>query len=146
MRTGFWENNLCRSKKTIKKNALIFSPLVYSIPSQSGSFLLHAYAGKYQQKSEAGIVGNKHMQGAFPLNYLFGVYREEGKSLVWEWVPPLFMYRHSKHKELFKWQIFFVLNPLNASLNKIQEVLLLREQTSYFDGMHGYLLAPIVEK
>ncbi len=133
-------------KKNDKKNALIFSPLVYSIPSQSGSFLLHAYAGKYQQKSEAGIRGNKHKQGAFPLNYLFGVYREEGKSLVWEWVPPLFMYRHSKHKEPFKWQIFFVLNFLGMGENEIKEALLLIDQTSYFDGMHGYLLAPIVEK
>jgi hypothetical protein len=133
-------------KKNDKKNALIFSPLVYSIPSQSGSFLLHAYAGKYQQKSEAGIRGNKHKQGAFPLNYLFGVYREEGKSLVWEWVPPFFMYRHSKHKEPFKWRITFMLIPLNAGLNKIQQALVLKDETSYFDGIHGYLLAPIVEQ
>ena len=132
-------------KKTDKKNALIFSPLTYRIPSQSGSFVLYAYAGKYQQKSEAGILGNKQKR-AFPLNYYFGVYREEEKNLVWERVHPFFMFRHSKHKEPFKWQIFFVLNPLNASLNKIQEALLLIEQTSYFDGMHGYLLAPIVEK
>jgi hypothetical protein len=134
-----------RVDKTIKGDRLIFSPLTYRIPSQSGSFVLYAYAGKYQQKSEAGISGTKQ-KSAFPLNYLFGVYREEGKNLAWEWIHPFFMFRHSKHKELFKWQIFFVLNPLNASLNKIQEVLLLREQTSYFDGIHGYLLAPIVEK
>ena len=134
-------------KKNYKKNALIFSPLVYSIPSQSGSFVLYAYAGKYQQKSVAALLGGEtKIYRAFSLNYLFGVYREEGKNLAWEWIHPFFMLRHSKHKELFKWQIFFVLNPLNAGLNKIQETLLLREQTSYFDGMHGYLLAPIVEK
>ena len=133
-------------KKNYKKNVLIHSPLVYSIPSQDENFLFYAYAEKYQQKSQAGILGNKHNQGAFPLNYLFGVYREEGKNLAWEWIHPFFMFRHSKHKEPFKWQIFFVLNPLNASLNKVQEALLLREQTSYFDGMHGYLLAPIVEQ
>ena len=132
-------------KKNYKTNALIFSPLTYRIPSQSGSFVLYAYAGKYQQKSEAGILGNKEKR-VFPLNYYFGVYREEEKNLVWERVHPFFMFRHSKHKELFKWRIFFVLYPLNASLHKIQEALLLREQTSYFDGMHGYLLAPIVEK
>jgi len=132
-------------KKNYKTNALIFSPLTYRIPSQSGSFVLYAYAGKYQQKSEAGIFGNKQKR-VFPLNSYFGVYREEGKSLVWEWVPPLFMYRHSKHKEPFKWQIFFVLNFLGMGENEIKEALLLIDQTSYFDGMHGYLLAPIVEK
>ncbi|MCS5621961.1 MAG: hypothetical protein NZ656_08420, partial [Nitrospinaceae bacterium] len=133
-------------KKNYKKNALIFSPLVYSIPSQGGSFVLYAYAGKYQQKSEAGILGNKHNQGAFPLNYLFGVYREEGNNLAWERIHPFFMFRHSKHKESFKWRITFMLIPLNASLNKIQQALVLKDETSYFDGIHGYLLAPIVEK
>jgi hypothetical protein len=133
-------------KKNHKKNALIHSPLVYSIPSQDENFLFYAYAEKYQQKSQAGILGNKHNQGAFPLNYLFGVYREEGKNLVWERVHPFFMFRHSKHKESFKWRITFMLIPLNASLNKIQQALVLKDETSYFDGIHGYLLAPIVEK
>ena len=132
--------------KTTEEDRLIAAPLVYSIPSQSGSFVLYAYAGKYQQKSEAGISGNKHKQGAFPLNYLFGVYREEEKDLAWEWVHPFFMFRHSKHKESFKWRISFMLIPLNASVNKIQQALLLKDETSYFDGIHGYLLAPIVEK
>ena len=133
-------------KKNYKKDALIMSPLVYSFPSQDGNFLFYAYAEKYQQKSQAGILGNKHNQGAFPLNYLFGVYREEGKNLVWERVHPFFMFRHSKHKESFKWRITFMLIPLNASLNKIQQALVLKDETSYFDGIHGYLLAPIVEK
>jgi len=133
-------------KKTIKKNALILSPFVYSFPSQNGNFLFYAYAEKYQQKSQAGILGNKHNQGAFPLNYLFGVYREEEKGLAWEWIRPFFMLRHSKHKEPFKWRISFMLIPLNSRLNKIQQALLLKDETSYFDGIHGYLLAPIVEK
>ena len=134
-----------RVDKTIKGNRLIFSPLTYRIPSQSGSFVLYAYARKYQQKSEAGILGNKQKH-AFPLNYYFGVYREEEKNLVWERVHPFFMFRHSKHKEPFKWHIIFMLIPLNDGLNEIKQALILREQTSYFDGMHGYLLAPIVEK
>jgi len=134
-----------RVDKTIKGNRLIFSPLTYRIPSQSGSFVLYAYARKYQQKSEAGILGNKQKH-AFPLNYYFGVYREEGKNLVWEWVHPFFMFRHSKHKEPFKWHIIFKMIPLNDGLNEIKQALILREQSSYFDGIHGYLLAPIVEK
>ena len=133
-------------KKTIKKNALILSPFVYSFPSQDGSFLLHAYAEKYLQKSRAGILGNKLNQGAFPLNYLFGVYREEGNNLAWERVSPFFMFLHSKHKESFKWRITFMLIPLNTGLNEIQQALVIKDETSYFDGIHGYLLAPIVEK
>ena len=129
-------------KKNYKKNALIHSPLVYSIPSQDENFLFYAYAEKYQQKSQAGILGNKHNQGAFPLNYLFGVYREEEKDLAWEWIHPFFMFHHSKHKESFKWRISFMLIPLNSRLNKIQQALLLKDETSYFDGIHGYLLAP----
>ena len=31
-------------------------------------------------------------------------------------------------------------------VNKIQQALMLKDETSYFDGIHGYLLAPIVEQ
>ena len=133
-------------KKNYKENTLILSSLVYSFPSQGGNFLLHAYAEKYPQKSRAGILGNKKNPGAFPLNYLFGVYREEGNNLAWERIHPFFMFRHSKHKEPFKWRITYMLIPLSAGLNKIQQALMLKDETSYFDGIHGYLLAPIVEQ
>ena len=133
-------------KKNYKKNALIISPLVYNLPSQNGSFIFYAYAEKYQQKSQAGIISNKQNQRAFPLNYLFGVYREEGKNLTWKWIHPYYMFLHSKHKEFFKWRLTFMLIPLDARSNKIRQAFLLKDETSYFDGMHGHLLAPIVEK
>jgi hypothetical protein len=135
-----------RVDKTIKGNRIIFSPFTHRISSTGRGFILHGFAGKYKQRSKAGILGNKPKQRPFPLNYYFGVYREEGENLVWEWVPPFFMFRHSKDKESFKWHIIFMLIPLNDGLNEIKQALILREQTSYFDGMHGYLLAPIVEK
>ena len=133
-------------KKNYKENTLILSSLVYSFPSQGGNFLLHAYAEKYPQKSRAGILGNKKNPGAFPLNYLFGVYREEENNLAWERIHPFFMFRHSKDKKSFKWRITFMLIPLSAGVNKIQQALMLKDETSYFDGIHGYLLTPIVEQ
>ena len=135
-----------RVDKTIKGNRIIFSPFTHRISSTGRGFILHGFAGKYKQRSKAGILGNKPKQRPFPLNYYFGVYREEGENLVWEWVPPFFMFRHSKDKESFKWQINLTLIKLDTDLNKIREAFVLREQISYFDGIHGYLLAPIVEK
>ena len=132
--------------KTMEENALIYSPLTYQISSQDGSFILYAEAGKYHQKSEATLFSVRKSLPGVRLNYLFGVYREEGEGLAWERIHPFFMFRRSKHKEPFKWQIIFTLIPLNASLNKIQQALVLKDETSYFDGIHGYLLAPIVEK
>jgi len=136
-----------RVDKTIKGDRLIFSPFTHRIPSTGRSFILHGFAGKYQQRSKAGIVGTKPKQRPFPLNYYFGVYREEGENLTWEWIHPFFMLNFSKHhKETFKWHIIFMLIPLKDGLNEIKEALISREQSSYFDGIHGYLLAPIVEK
>ena len=132
--------------KTMEENALIYSPLTYQISSQDGSFILYAEAGKYHQKSEATLFSVRKSLPGVRLNYLFGVYREEGEGLAWERIHPFFMFRRSKHKEPFKWQIIFTLIPLNASLNKIQQALVLKDETSYFDGIHGCLLAPIVEK
>tara|TARA_B100000678_G_C18062459_1_gene443244 strand:- start:150 stop:725 length:576 start_codon:yes stop_codon:yes gene_type:complete len=131
--------------KTIGENALIYSALTYQISSQDGSFILYAEAGKYHQKSEATLFSVRKSLPGVRLNYLFGVYREEGEGLAWERIHPFFMFRRSRHKEPFKWQINFTLIPLSKGRNKIQEAFILREQTSHFDGIHGHLLAPIVE-
>jgi hypothetical protein len=131
--------------KAMKGETLMVSPFSRRISSADGRFILYGYAGKYKQKSKAGILGNKLKQRPFPLNYYFGVYREEGKNLVWESIHPFFMFRH-KHKEPFKWHIIFMLIPLNDGLNEIRQALFIREQSSYFDGLQGYLLTPIVEQ
>ena len=101
----------------------------------------------YNQKSGAGLYTTKESKQGFPLNYLFGIYREEGKNLAREWIHPTFMVfpPKSKHKEAFKWHLIFMLIPLNSGTEQIQQALFLREPTSYFDGMQGYLLTPIVE-
>ena len=131
--------------KTMKEDALVVAPLGYSIPAKRGSFILHAHARKYRQESKAGIVGLKQNQRAFELNYYFGVYREEGETLVWEWIHPVFLILPKPNKEHFIWHLIFMLIPLNTGLNEFQQSLLIREQTSYFDGMQGYLLTPMVE-
>jgi len=112
------------------------------ITTEDRSFILYGYAGKYQQKSKAGLLV-KGDQQAFPLNHFFGIYQEDKDDLVWQWIHPFFFFRHPKHEEHFKWQIIFMLFPLNAGLNEIQESLFLREEISYFDGFQGYLLAPM---
>jgi len=131
-------------KKNMQEDALVYSPSTKHISSQDISFILYGYAGKYQQKSKAGLLV-KGDQQAFPLNHLFGVYQENKDDLAWKSIHPFFFFRHLKHEEHFKWQIIFMLLPLNAGLTEIQESLFLREEISYFDGFQGYLLTPIVE-
>ena len=112
------------------------------ITTEDRSFILYGYAGKYQQKSKAGLLV-KGDQQAFSLNHFFGIYQEDKDDLVWQWIHPFFFFRHPKHEEHFKWHIIFMLFPLNAGLNEIQEALFLREEISYFDGFQGYLLPPM---
>jgi hypothetical protein len=130
--------------KNMQEDALIYSPSINHISSQGISFILYGYAGKYQQKSKAGLLV-KGDQQAFSLNHLFGVYQENKDDLAWKSIHPFFFFRHPKHEEHFKWQIIFTLLPLNAGLTEIQESLFLREEISYFDGFQGYLLTSIVE-
>ena len=126
----------------MQEDALIYSPSINHIASQDISFILYGYAGKYQQKSKAGLLV-KGDQQAFLLNHLFGVYQENKDDLAWKSIHPFFFFRHPKHEEHFKWQIIFMLFPLNAGLNEIRESLFLREEISYFDGFQGYLLTPM---
>jgi hypothetical protein len=131
--------------KTIEKDTVIYSPLAHQINSPSGSFILYADTGKYQQKSQAAIYPiNKNVHRTY-LNNFFGIYREEGETLSWERINPFWMFQQSKHKGFFKWQINLTLIKLDTDLNTIREAFVLREPISYFDGIHGYLLTPMSE-
>ncbi len=87
---------------------------------------------------------NENLQ-SFPLNHFFGVYWEDRGNLVWERTHPHLLFRPSRHGEPFKWEIFFTLTRLKPGWNKVSEKFHLFDQVSYFNGIHGYLLNPIVE-
>jgi hypothetical protein len=129
--------------KAMKKNPLITTPLAFRIPSQGKSFIFYASANKRHQKSVVAL-SNAHLQ-TFPLNLLFGGYREDRGNLVWERTHPHFLFRHSRLKEPFIWEICFTLTRLKKGWNEVSERFFLIDQVSYFNGIHGYLLQPIVE-
>jgi hypothetical protein len=132
--------------KTMQESALIPTPLTYSIPSQGNSFILYASAKKLHQTSGVGLYSNNETLQSFPLNNFYGVYIENRGNPVWEQTHPHFLYRYSTNKEPFKWKIFFSLTRLKKGWNKISEKFHLFDQVSYFNGIHGYLLNPIIEK
>jgi len=131
--------------KTIEKDTVIHSPLAHQINSPSGSFILYADAGKYRQKSQAALYPINTNLHRIYLNNFFGVYREERGTLAWERIDPFWMFKQSKYKGFFKWQINLTLIKLDTDPNIIREAFVLREPISYFDGIHGYLLTPMVE-
>ena len=59
--------------------------------------------------------------------------------------PSTFPVSTFRHKEPFKWEIYFTLTRLKQGWNEVSEKFLLFDQVSYFNGIHGYLLNPIVE-
>jgi hypothetical protein len=131
--------------KTMKDSALIPTPLTYRIPSQGRSFIFYASAKKQHQMSGVGLYSTNKTLKSFPLNHFFGIYGEDRGNLVWERTHPLFLYRHSIHKQPFKWQIFFSLTRLKKGWNEVSEKFHLFDPVSYFNGIHGYLLNPIEE-
>jgi len=132
--------------KTMKETPLITTPLTYRISSQGKSFIFYASAKKRYQMSGVGLYSHNAYLQTFPLNHLFGVYREDRENLVWERTHPHYLFRHSRIKEPFKWEIYFTLTRLKKGWNKVSERFYLIDQVSYFNGIHGYLLNPIVEK
>ena len=132
-----WQIN----KKT-QKDELIGSPFASQVSLKDKSFILYGYAEKYRQESRAGLLLERDPQ-VFSLNQVFGVYKENKDDLVWERIHPFFFSRDHNPVGHFKWHIIFMLFPLNAGINKIQEALFLREEVSYFDGFQSYLLTPL---
>jgi hypothetical protein len=129
--------------KTMKETLEINTPLAYRIPSQGKSFIFYASANKRHQMSGV-ILSNPDLQ-AFPLNSLFGAYRKDRGNLVWERTHPHLLFRHSRLKESFIWEIYFTLTHLKQGLNEVSERFYLIDQVSYFSDIHGYLLNPIAE-
>ncbi len=132
-----WQIN----KKT-QEDELIGSPFANQISLKDKSFILYGYAEKYRQESRAGLL-LKLEQPVFSLNQAFGVYQENNDDLVWKRIHPFFFFRDHNPVGHFEWHIIFMLFPLNAGLNEIQEALFLREKVSYFDGFQSYLLTPL---
>jgi hypothetical protein len=130
--------------KIVKKDLLIAAPLTYRIPSQGNSFIFYASANKRNQKSVVTL-SNVHLQETFPINLLFGAYREDKGNLVWERTHPHILFRHSKPRESFIWEISFTLTRLKQGVNEVSERFSLFDQVSYFSGIHGYLLHPVAE-
>ena len=131
--------------KNMKDSALIPTPLTYRIPSQGNNFILYASAKKQHQMSGVGLYSNNEVLNSFPINNFFGVYWQDRGNLVWEHTPPLFLFRYSKDKGPFKWEIFFTLTRLKKGWNEVSEKFHLFDKVSYFSGIHGYLLSPIEE-
>jgi hypothetical protein len=131
--------------KTMKENTFIPTPLTYRIPSQGRGFIFYALAKKHDQMSAVGLYSTNEILQSFPLNQFFGVYREDRGNLVWERTHPHFLFRHSRLKEPFKWQIYFTLTRLKQGWNEVSEEFYLFDEVSYFNGIQGYLLNPIVE-
>jgi hypothetical protein len=132
--------------KTIKESALVPTPLTYRIPSQGNSLIFYASAKRLHQMSGVGLYSTNETLQSFPLNHFFGVYWEDRGNLVWERTHPHLLFRHSRHKEPFKWEIFYTLTRLKKGWNEVSEKFHLFDQVSYFNGTHGYLLNPIAEK
>jgi hypothetical protein len=131
--------------KTVKKNLVIPSPLIFRIPSQGKRFIFYASANKRHQKSKVILSKEVDLKNNFPLNLLFGAYREDRGNLVWERTHPHIQFRHSRLSESFIWEISFTLTRLKQGVNQVSERFYLFDQVSYFSGIHGYLLNPIAE-
>jgi hypothetical protein len=130
--------------KIVNKNLLIPTPLTFRIPSQGKRFIFYASANKRHQKSRVAL-SNAHQPKTFPLNLLFGAYREDEGNLVWERTHPHIVFRHTKPRDSFIWEISFTLTRLKQGVNEVSERFSLFDQVSYFSGIHGYLLNPIAE-
>jgi hypothetical protein len=131
--------------KTVKKNLVIPTPLIFRIPSQGKSFIFYASANKRHQKSKVVLSKEVDLKKTFPLNLLFGAYREDRGNLVWERTHPHIQFRHSIRSESFIWEISFTLTRLKQGVNQVSERFYLFDQINYFSGIHGYLLNPIAE-
>ena len=76
------------------------------------------------------------------LNYMSGISQKKEGRLDWFPVHPYYSFRPAPDSlELF-WRIEFSIMALSNGRQEIREALSLKNQLSYFDGFHSYLLYP----
>jgi hypothetical protein len=105
------------------------------------AYALYIYAGKLWQGSKAGILKpSKFSTQPNYLNYMFGIFREEGDKFYWEPEHPYRNFRPSSRKGEFYWHIIMVVNKLNQGENVLFESLRITRETSYYDGLQAFFL------
>lgn len=110
------------------------------------AYILYVYAEKLWQISKAGLLTTaKFANEPNYLNYMFGIFREEGANFYWEPEHPYRNFRKSTRKGEFYWHIIMVVNPINPGENVFYETLKIAKETSYYDGLQAFFLHSLLE-
>ncbi len=113
-----------------------------SVINPSGhAYILYVYAEKLWQSSKAGLLSTtKFAKESNYLNYMFGIFREEGEKFYWEPEHPYRNFRKSSRKGEFYWHIIMAVNTISPGENVYYETLRIAKETSYYDGLQAFFL------
>lgn len=105
------------------------------------AYILYVYAEKLWQSSKAGLLSTtKFARESNYLNYMFGIFREEGEKFYWEPEHPYRNFRKSTRKGEFYWHIIMVVNAISPGETVYYETLRIAKETSYYDGLQAFFL------
>ena len=109
--------------------------------AKGGGYTLLIYSRKEGSKSYLGLAFDRKVLKPGMLNLMFGFFREMKTGIVWHRISPhyRFLAPPDSAKE-FSWQIVLFMVPLDSDVYFFKEMMHLKNQENYFDGIQMYVL------
>ena len=109
--------------------------------AKGGGYTLLIYSRREGSKSYLGLAFDRKVLKPVMLNLMFGFFREMKTGIVWHRISPhyRFLAPPDSAKE-FSWQIVLFMVPLDADVYFFKEMMHLKNQENYFDGIQMYVL------
>ena len=109
--------------------------------AKGGGYALLIYSRREGSKSYLGLAFDRKVLKPVMLNLMFGFFREMKKEIVWHRISPHYRFlAPSDSANKFSWQIVLVMIPLDSDVYFFKEMMHLKNQENYFDGIQMYVL------
>ena len=109
--------------------------------AKGGGYALLIYSRREGSKSYLGLAFDRKVLKPVMLNLMFGFFQEMKTEIVWHRISPHYRFLAPPDSaKKFSWQIVLVMIPLDSDVYFFKEMMHLKNQENYFDGIQMYVL------
>jgi hypothetical protein len=129
-------------RKDRSESIKIYSEQIKTLKlAKGGGYTLLIYSRKEGSKSYLGLAFDRKVLKPVMLNLMFGFFREMKTGIVWHRVSPHYRFLAPPDSvNKFSWQIVIFMVPLDSDVYSFKEMMHLKNQENYFDGIQMYVL------
>ena len=129
-------------RKDRSESIKIYSEQIKTLKlAKGGGYTLLIYSRREGSKSYLGLAFDRKVLKPVMLNLMFGFFQEMKTEIVWHRISPHYRFLSTPDSaKKFSWQIVIAMIPLDSDVYFFKEMMHLKNQENYFDGIQMYVL------